>query len=1098
MTTLTLNLTSTLQQSLTDTTPNGVWAYAVYFDANGLPHFTTLVDNGSLESGGVYDIELPQMGGGKIYFIVQSQDTANTNDLTSLLTGESTINWNNAAAWDFRYDSFEFSLLGSPGDAGNLTSVNGFGLPMDLSIAYPVSNAATQTRGYGISGSTLFSDLGQTASGVLTTYTSGALSGQTRMAISPTTSVGNNLTTYQASDWNAYLQSLEVASPGITISGFFNGAPDANNVYHNAAYFAYELSWDATHQNIDGTVGTFWLSPTEDSQVKGYIQITQDQLANSIYSTLGDAYIYTNQDDATPYTIAHSGSEAMNTGANTQWGTIFTQFLTGFSAGYFNVQGQSPNAGVTTPVNLNTNINWDPTYAFGHSLSGTATPVFMDPYSEVFFSNSNSYGSNYSDNLMSQYSQGGPLISLYDGTGNVGNINITIYDDSETPAGYTVPSIANYIPNATFEPVAANTNGLNIGLSFANQTMVLDESEASITFRFQTAEGVWSEVELSASANTITGSLWDVWTIVKNGDGTYSVSAAGSEQTTGSLLINNMPTPPSGAAWYQLVVHDTSDPDGTAASAKTYNLYTTTTDSSGTAQFVNPAYSAGALAIDGLALINVPSSAAATTNTFSLAFLYSGTSTVDPSLLTTNTDLADSALQPTSPMAGDMSTGTFTLLGGQDTTTDVAASSSSGVLAFGWTGVNPDFWWPTSENGTNGGPPPIASYTNKVGAENIARIFFSGVDGAFVKPVDAVADIDGQWTTPTVQMGNGVYTVNMREYLPESPGHATALTPLSSALTLTVSIPTLSLTQAGQSALLVDNTGHSDVHGNWIRFEASDAASGLPHDATLVLYATDADGNLIGRDGSVGAGVTLADATLAKVGSVFSDTGTNLLTGAQQLYLAAGQQLHFAVQSGSGTIDMAPDVQVTTDGSNAATVDVGGFMLTAETLNDLSAAANVAASQRESDQPLLYLSHGDELKLEITGSGANTNSLGFVHLDMDAAGGWSVDGVAYGDTPEFKAALTSHLDGDLTIVRGGDTAFETTWTVAGDDGYYAPVLLTQNGDILFIGNENVGGHEYIRMYGENTFAFEDLTSEQNSDFDYNDMVMKITPVDHII
>lgn len=38
---------------------------------------------------------------------------------------------------------------------------------------------------------------------------------------------------------------------------------------------------------------------------------------------------------------------------------------------------------------------------------------------------------------------------------------------------------------------------------------------------------------------------------------------------------------------------------------------------------------------------------------------------------------------------------------------------------------------------------------------------------------------------------------------------------------------------------------------------------------------------------------------------------------------------------------------------------------------------------------------------------------------------------------------------------------------------------------------NVDGHEHIRMYGENVFGFEDLRAGQRSDFDYNDMIMKV-------
>ncbi len=1100
MTTLTLNLTSTLQGTLTSGTPNGVWAYAVYFDTSGAAHFTDLVENGTLQGGGAgtFSIDLPQMGGGKIYFLIQSQDTGNSHDLSSLITSEADISWQNAASWDFRYDSFEFSLLNATGDAGNLTSVNGFGLPMQVSVAYPVSGNATQSVSYAISGADMFTKLGAAASGVLYTYTdpAGALHGDDRMAIAPATSVVSGATAFQASDWNAYVQSLEVANPGITISGFFNGAPDANNVYHNAAYYAYTLSWDPTHQNIDGTTGTFWLSPTEESQVKGYIQISPEQLANSIYSTLGDAYVYSSPDAQTPYTILHSGSEAMNTGANNQWGTVFTQFLTGFSAGYYNVEGASPNSSVTTAINLNTNINWDPTYAFGRSLAGTATPLYMDHYSEVFFLNSNSYGSNYSDNLMSHYSQGGPLVSLYDGSGNVGNVNLTIYDDSETPSGYTTPSIANYISGATFSPVVANTNGLNIALSLANQTMVLDETEASITFRFQTATGVWSQVELSAAGNTANGSLWDVWTITQNADGTYSASAAGVDEPAGTLLINNMPTPASGTAWYQLVVHDVNDPAGTAASAKTYNLYTTTTDTGSGAQFVNPESSAGSLAVDGLALISVPTGEGATLPTFSLSFLYSGTSTIDSSLLTTNvsSSLLQGAAQPTSPLVGDMSTGVFTLLSGQTTTTNVSATATaSGVLAFGWTGENPAFWWSASDNATQGGPPPIAGYTNKIGAENIAHISISGTGGSNIAPVNATADLDGQWVSPNVQLGNGTYTITMQEFLAGDSTYSNPLTPVSSTLTLNVALPSLGLGTAGGNALVLDNSSHPDAAGNWIRFQAAGGQSDLPSDATLLLYATDASGNLVARDGHTGADVTLSDATLGKIGSIYSDAGANLLDGVQQVYLGSGLQLHFAVLSGSGAVNMSPDMQVNTGAFGAASVTVGGFSLTAETDNDLSLAAQLAGTQRETNQPLLYLNHGEVMTLDITGSGANTNTLGFVHVNVDPAGNWSVGGVAYGDTAEFHAALMANLDSGMTVVRGGNNSFETNWTVQGSDGYYAPVLLTQNGDVLFIGDSNPGGYEYIRMYGENTFAFEDLTYAQHSDFDYNDMVMKITP-----
>lgn len=49
-----------------------------------------------------------------------------------------------------------------------------------------------------------------------------------------------------------------------------------------------------------------------------------------------------------------------------------------------------------------------------------------------------------------------------------------------------------------------------------------------------------------------------------------------------------------------------------------------------------------------------------------------------------------------------------------------------------------------------------------------------------------------------------------------------------------------------------------------------------------------------------------------------------------------------------------------------------------------------------------------------------------------------------------------------------------------------------NGYILMTGNANPSGGEYVRMFGHNTFGFEELIATRGSDFDYNDMVMTIS------
>jgi len=54
------------------------------------------------------------------------------------------------------------------------------------------------------------------------------------------------------------------------------------------------------------------------------------------------------------------------------------------------------------------------------------------------------------------------------------------------------------------------------------------------------------------------------------------------------------------------------------------------------------------------------------------------------------------------------------------------------------------------------------------------------------------------------------------------------------------------------------------------------------------------------------------------------------------------------------------------------------------------------------------------------------------------------------------------------------------------------VLATEGGDTFVIGSANVDGRDHIRVFGQNLFGFEDLKANQASDFDYNDLVLKLT------
>ena len=140
-----------------------------------------------------------------------------------------------------------------------------------------------------------------------------------------------------------------------------------SGVYHNPGYFAYTLSWNGAE---------FLLTPTASSQIKGVIHISEGELQNSIYATMGTATVYS--PDGTQYKIdGHLGG--MNVGANNQWGEVFTQFLSGFSAGYWGSTWAN-HPGSAPAVNLSQSWNQDPSYAFGGVPAGyTTTPIMALP-----------------------------------------------------------------------------------------------------------------------------------------------------------------------------------------------------------------------------------------------------------------------------------------------------------------------------------------------------------------------------------------------------------------------------------------------------------------------------------------------------------------------------------------------------------------------------------------------------------------------------------------------------------------------------------------------------------------------------------------------
>jgi hypothetical protein len=444
-TTLTVSLTPAMQDELSQP---GVFAYEVHFsgtDPTADAVWTQLNPNFTAASTTNIGLLYP-FDSGKVYLVVEST-SGSTPDLfsggsgtanTGAIQKEGDLNEVNAQQYDFLYDSFELTLHGAgklaAADAGNLTEINGFGLPMEVEAYY--SGGTTATVGYNISGSQIESEISDINTNNKYTYnfTSGALAsgGDLRLAVSPGTSTSGATPPipipFSPTDWQGYVTSLESYSNShqIILTGEFNGAPDGG-YWHNGGYFAYQLSWDSQTNG-----GVFWLTPVSGSQIQGAIQITPENLEDSIYDTLGSATIYTSSGGTVPFSGGGlSSGGAMGVTANNQWGIVDRQLIVGLDGGFIENEGVSSNSLIPGNIDFDDSYNWDPTSAYTSISSPIITPGTQtyDPYAAIFASNTNAYGFPYSDALTANYASGGPLIPLYDpGSGaDVSSITLTLF-----------------------------------------------------------------------------------------------------------------------------------------------------------------------------------------------------------------------------------------------------------------------------------------------------------------------------------------------------------------------------------------------------------------------------------------------------------------------------------------------------------------------------------------------------------------------------------------------------------------------------------------------------------------------------------------------
>jgi hypothetical protein len=1046
----------------------GVYLYAFAFNSSGgLLDSTTMISNGAVGGSANFSLDLtttatPTVKGGNVVIVLQQGASA---PLAPTTIGD-ILSTTAATTGNYRYDAVEFTISNSGSDVADLTNIVQFGAPMELSVSY--SSAPTQTRGYNVSGATLASAITALDPAAQALYVwappATPFSGQRELLGLANNVVGNPLN--NASDWTNYVTAFEGLVSGganspVYIANYFNGASGASGGPAALCYF--RVQYDSTTNAGEG--GTFWLVPvdlnitTAIGQVPYTIGISADDLKSNIYTQTGQLEIYT----AAQGSLVHTFTSFT---PNNAYGDVVKFFVAGFDAGFWGGSANSINPGDSSTLDLNQNWNWTGDYAYhatnqlgmgnyGYSNSFGSNAGY-DKYAQYFYQYTNAYSYSYSDLISSGGGQN-PQISLWDnalGT-NVTEVDVTLFGWGDAPTGFT-PSQPNV---QTVTPAADTASTLEFVFDISLNALAAPIDGTPITFRVyspgDTSPGVNGDfLEFHLSTSTSSPGYEQIYTIA-GGANNWAMTGNNSYlQQPGYFIINGAPVADSLTAnwgWYQLVIGD-----GTALE-KTFNLYV---NADGT--------TVSEVMVDGGAF-GATVAGVGNENQAKFAFVSGGNITYSPSFW-------GSAGQAPTPAPGR--TLVAPLVGTLDSDGDFSAFPALNNLK----DANVAFSWTT-------GNKVIGGYYVEI------AIADANHPGRAMMPLATQSTPNGDWLTEmTAQFGNGTYTAFMSQYRLKDPGLLTPVIASTVNAQFTVNLDTLSLGGVdGGSALGLDRGG-SATTGNWIDIRA--LSSTLPN-GTLLAYATDANGNLIDReDGHIGADVTLDDAVLGRFGMVKDDKGGLLFAGDHAIYLRSGYELHFGIESGNGVVQQTPAVQVSGSGAVTVTVDGNGGSLqfSAQVNNTLSGDDVLAGAQRLNDEPWAYVTQGETVHVEVAGSANYTNTVHFIHIDVNPfSDAWSVGGVAYGNTDAFRAAVQQNWDQGFALQNGGGTFHGGgNWTIAGTTGFYAPVLVTQAGDIFVIGNANVDGREHIRSFGENMFGFEDLRADQGSDFDYNDMVVHLS------
>ena len=141
-----------------------------------------------------------------------------------------------------------------------------------------------------------------------------------------------------------------------------------------------------------------------------------------------------------------------------------------------------------------------------------------------------------------------------------------------------------------------------------------------------------------------------------------------------------------------------------------------------------------------------------------------------------------------------------------------------------------------------------------------------------------------------------------------------------------------------------------------------------------------------------------------------------------------------------------------------------------------------------------YLKFDAQEKLNVTidTRASLSNTIGLIKIDKDPITGLITYKGHSIDSLEFENAAKTDIfsNGYFESIKLNPVSTIHVEMTIPEDGLYAPVMISEKGRVFTL-NHDLNGTDIANtiMLGENTIGFEDLDSNQRSDYDYNDLII---------